>query len=385
LEERDIAAQGTSERPYRQFMPGEPAPWFRQRCTGNPSFTFDTIGGRYIVLCFFRSAAGEDGRSALDFVAAHRGLFDDERISFFGVSMDPEDESSGRLQASLPGIRHFWDFDGAIGRLYGALPQALHDEPHRPRWVVVNPGLQVFAVLPFQPDGKDREVLARLLPKLRPVTHYGGVEMHAPIIILPDVLEQSLCKRLVGLYDDAGGQPSGFMRDVDGKTVAHHDRGHKVRSDYVIEDEGLRRLLQRRVTQKVVPVIRKVHCFEVTRMERYIVGCYDCGSGGHFAPHRDNTTKGTAHRRFALSVNLNDDFEGGELCFPEYGPRVYKVPAGSAIVFAGALLHTVTPVRSGRRYAFLPFLYDDAAAAIRKENMAYFPAKGGEDPTQSPA
>jgi hypothetical protein len=29
------------------------------------------------------------------------------------------------------------------------------------------------------------------------------------------------------------------------------------------------------------------------------------------------------------------------------------------------------PVRKGRRYVFLPFLYDDAAAAIREQNNAY--------------
>ncbi|WP_419964690.1 2OG-Fe(II) oxygenase [Pelomonas cellulosilytica] len=91
----------------------------------------------------------------------------------------------------------------------------------------------------------------------------------------------------------------------------------------------------------------------------------DSENSGHFRAHRDNTTRGTAHRRFALSVNLNNDFDGGELCFPEYAPRTYKMPAGSAIVFSGSLLHSVSPVRRGRRYAFLPFLYDDAAAARR--------------------
>ncbi len=76
-------------------------------------------------------------------------------------------------------------------------------------------------------------------------------------------------------------------------------------------------------------------------MERYLVGCYDAAEGGHFSPHRDNTTPGTAHRRFAISINLNDDFEGGEVSFPEYGPR---------------------------GFAFLPFVYDNAAAAIREAN-----------------
>ena len=43
-------------------------------------------------------------------------------------------------------------------------------------------------------------------------------------------------------------------------------------------------------------------------------------------------------------------------------------PAGGAVVFSCSLLHEVSPMVRGKRYAFLPFLYDDAAAAIREAN-----------------
>jgi len=105
-------------------------------------------------------------------------------------------------------------------------------------------------------------------------------------------------------------------------------------------------------------------------MERYIISCYAAEDGGHFRAHRDNTTAGTAHRRFAVSINLNSEFEGGEVSFPEYGPRGFKPPPGGAVVFSCSLLHAVSRVTSGRRYAFLPFLYDDAAAKIREANAA---------------
>lgn len=365
--------------PYKKFSLGEAAPWFRQRCTSNPSYSFDTVAGRYIVLCFFGSAGDEVGQAALNLVQTHRAMFDDERISFFGVSFDPLDEASGRVKESMPGIRHFWDFDGNVGRLYGALPLN-EEQPQSARrmWVVLDPALHVMAVLPMLPDGQDRQMLVNFLSRLPPVSHHGGIEMHAPIIILPRVFEPALCKRLIEAYETHGGKESGFMREVDGKTVGIYDNRHKRRADHEIEDETLRLVLQRTVKQKVMPMIRKVHCFEATRMERYIVGCYDSSNSGHFRPHRDNTTKGTAHRSFALSVNLNDDFEGGELSFPEYGPRSYKVPAGSAIVFSGALLHAVSPVRTGRRYAFLPFLYDEAAAALREKNSGHLASGGGQ-------
>jgi predicted 2-oxoglutarate/Fe(II)-dependent dioxygenase YbiX len=110
-------------------------------------------------------------------------------------------------------------------------------------------------------------------------------------------------------------------------------------------------------------------------MERYIVACYSAEDRGHFRAHRDNTTKGTAHRRFAVTINLNDEFEGGELSFPEYGPRSFKPPAGGAVVFSCSLLHAASEVTGGTRYAFLPFLYDEAAAKIREQNNRFL----GED------
>jgi predicted 2-oxoglutarate/Fe(II)-dependent dioxygenase YbiX len=144
-----------------------------------------------------------------------------------------------------------------------------------------------------------------------------------------------------------------------------------VERTYIIEDQGLIKQTQARILRRVVPEILKVHQFKATRMERYIVSCYSAEDGGHFRAHRDNTTKETAHRRFAVSINLNEEFEGGELGFPEYGPRAFKPPPGGAVVFSCSLLHAVSRVTRGRRFAFLPFLYDDAAAKIREANNQF--------------
>lgn len=163
------------------------------------------------------------------------------------------------------------------------------------------------------------------------------------------------------------------------------DPGFKRRKDFNIADQELIAALQTRFLRRVVPEIAKVHQFRVTRMERYIVSCYAAEDGGHFAAHRDNTTKGTAHRRFAVSVNLNDDFDGGEVSFPEYGPRSFKAPPGGAVVFSCSLLHKVSKVSRGRRYAFLPFLYDDAAARIREENARFVGKDGSTYRSGTPA
>jgi predicted 2-oxoglutarate/Fe(II)-dependent dioxygenase YbiX len=201
--------------------------------------------------------------------------------------------------------------------------------------------------------------------------------MPAPVLVLPNVFERAFCDELIALYEAKGGAESGFMRDVDGRTVAVHDHGHKRRRDYVIEDAAVIEATRQRVRRRIVPEILKAHQFAVTRMERYLVACYAAEDEAHFRAHRDNTTKGTAHRRFAVSIGLNDDYDGGELAFPEFGPRPYRIPPGCALVFSCSLLHAVSTVTRGRRYAFLPFLYDDAAARIREANSGYLDDERG--------
>ena len=162
------------------------------------------------------------------------------------------------------------------------------------------------------------------------------------------------------------------MREINGKTVRLVDYGHKRRSDYNIEGKRIREMTMQKIRQRLVPEIYRCFQYKVTRMERYIVACYDADSGGYFRPHRDNTTKGTAHRRFAVTINLNaEDYQGGNLRFPEFGSHSYRPPTGGALVFSCSLLHEATPVLSGRRFAFLPFLYDDEAAIIRQQNNQF--------------
>lgn len=359
---------------HAQLYPGDPAPWFTQASTTNPHYAFDTVAGRYIVLCFFGSAGFPGSDAALKAVAANRQLFDDKHASFFGVSIDPQDREQGRVRESIPGLRHFWDFDRTVSRLYGALPREESADSNgqiRLFWLILDPTLRVIAHIPFMPDGSDQVRVFEELRKLPPPAIFAGFEVPPPILILPRVFEPDFCQHLIDLYEAQGGQESGFMNEVDGKTLRVTDHSHKRRKDYVIEDDALKVSLQNRIIRRVIPEISKIFAFKATRMERYIVGCYTAEDGGHFRPHRDNSTKGTAHRRFAVSINLNAAFEGGEVSFPEYGPRSFKAAPGSAIIFPCALLHAVSKVTKGQRYAFLPFLYDDAAAKLREANSQF--------------
>ena len=64
----------------------------------------------------------------------------------------------------------------------------------------------------------------------------------------------------------------------------------------------------------------------------------------------------------SLLLNDPDEYEGGELRFAEYGPELYRPAAGDAVIFSCSLLHEVLPVRQGRRFVLLCFLFGDEEA-----------------------
>jgi predicted 2-oxoglutarate/Fe(II)-dependent dioxygenase YbiX len=103
-------------------------------------------------------------------------------------------------------------------------------------------------------------------------------------------------------------------------------------------------------------------------MEMPRIGCYDSAVRGEFRRHRDNTTPYTAHRKFALSVNLNDGYNGGAIGFPEYGRMAYRPPVGGGVVFSCSLLHEALPVTTGKRFGLFTF-FTDAEGGKREDEM----------------
>ncbi len=333
-------------------------------------FAFHTAAGRYVVLCLFGSAADPLAAEVLSRLLTQRDRFDDKHIMFFGVSIDPEDETTKRVADMRPGMRYLWDSDRAISALYGALAD---DGSYSPITYVLDPQLRVLLALPMvQPADEHVTTLRGLLDKLRPLAPPHRARPQAPVLMVPRVFEPGLCRALIEHYESRGGHDSGFMRDRDGKTVVVVDHRHKRRRDCDIVDEPLVRACNVRVHTRLAPELRKAFQFNATRMERYIVSCYDAAESGHFNPHRDNTTLGTAHRRFAVSLFLNTgDYEGGWLRFPEYGNALYGAPVGGAVVFSCSLLHEATPVTEGKRYMFLPFMHDETAQRVREGNARF--------------
>jgi len=346
---------------------GEPAPWFVVRADCTTAFHFHTVAGRYVVLSFLDSTARADSRAVLEAFLAATPTFDGERAALLLVTTDSEDEPLGARTATLPAVRLLFDFEREVSKLYGVVS----DETGAQERVtyVLDARLRVLARVPFG-DAAETHV-ARVLAFLAQLAQPSPLEVHAPFLVVPRLFEPELCRELVRFHAVQGGEASGFMRDQNGRTELVHDTKHKVRRDASIPEGELRASLVRRIRERLVPEIERAYQFTVTRVERHLVACYDAESGAHFRRHRDNTTLATAHRRFAVTVNLNaGEYDGGELCFPEFGARTYVPPSGAALVFSCSMLHEVKKVTRGARFAYLPFLYDEAAAVIRRANEA---------------
>ena len=345
------------------LQPGEPAPWFRGATPSHPEFTFDSVAGRYILLAFLPKTDGER-LITLRALAAHRAMFDDARISAFGVVRDAQTAAGAQ---DMRGLRWVLDLEGAISAQFAAAGE----EP--PAWMVLDPTLRVMHAWELAAT----EAVFPWLQALPAPAEHAGVAAPAPILIAPRIFEPELCRRLVELHASAAGAFTGVMRDR-GDVTHYVMDALKSRRDVVIDDPALQTEIRERLQMRLFPLIARTFALDVTRIERYLVSCYDADDGGVFHAHRDNTTFGTAHRRFAASINLNDDYTGGDLRFPEFGAQAYRPPVGGACVFSCGLLHEATRVTAGRRYAFLPFFYDEAGAEVLAAYRARVGQAGGE-------
>lgn len=335
------------------LLPGDPLPTFNVPGVRNPRYALDTAAGRYLMIALVRPERAE---AAMALLAGRRAALNDLHASAFIVIVGEDPEREGRRDA-LPGLRHLFDADGTVAQLYGAMDREL--------WVLSDPQLHILAI----GDGERAAFMIDRLTALPPPPSHGGFEPLAPVLMTPRIFEPPFCDALIAAYRRQGGAPSGIMRQIGDKTHLVMNDAFKKRSDVLIADEPLRKAVVDRLTRRLVPQIKKVFNFNATRIERYLVASYNAETGGYFRPHRDNTTVATQHRRFAVSINLNDDYEGGDLRFPEFGQRTWRPPPGGACVFSCSILHEATAVTRGERFAFLPFMHDEAAEVIRVENQ----------------
>jgi predicted 2-oxoglutarate/Fe(II)-dependent dioxygenase YbiX/peroxiredoxin len=341
---------------------GDPVPWFSAPLVTGGAFDLHVSAGRWVVLSFLGSPANPRALAELAELMRDSSSFSEDHIIVGCVFNAPPDDIESLAAVGSNKLFFLADYDGAVSRQYGALEM--------PRTIVLDPMLRAIAEIAWDIPQGHAETVRDVLRSLPPVDESAGVPMIAPALMVPRVFSFELCDFLVQFYEQQGGMESGFQFDVSGKTATVSDYRLKRRSDVPVAAPEVRDLVRGQIVHRVIPEIERYFQFKATRMDRYIIACYDSEVGGHFSRHRDNVNAGAQHRRFALSINLNSNFEGGDLVFPEFGRKTYRPPEGGALLFSCGALHQVTPVTSGRRYAFLAFLYGEEDARRREANNA---------------
>lgn len=331
---------------------GERVPEFmRPDADGVARFLYDQADGRPLLLAVCRSAEPAD----LALLAAVAALPGDQAR----IALVPQAPAALALSpvARLAGVVVLAD-DGQVGAwLRGARG---HDH--------------VLTLLGLDANQRvveriDLDAVADIAPALTAITALlnrppwrapGVITSGAPVLLIPRVLEDSMCDDLIALFERDGGERSEVFELKGGVQHWRVDPEYKLRRDYQRFDAGWNLSFAGVIRDRVLPEIDKCFAFRPTRFEAFKLSRYDAGEGGYHRPHRDNVTADVEHRRFAMSINLNSgDYEGGQLRFPEYGPGLYLPPKGGAAVFSCSMLHEATPVTRGRRYVFLTFFDDE--------------------------
>lgn len=327
---------------------GERAPDFALPMGGDerPTRFYGLVGGAPSVLVF---AGGDILTARALAVALERDLPPEHMV--FLVGRDP-----GEL-----GARSFLDPEAGVHTAYGIQDAAAAVV------LVLDRNVRVAAVRQAESSQDTATLAAEVAGIAADLDAAAGSDAaantpafaarHAPVLLVPDAVDDEMCDRLIAAWHDADPVATGVETMADGRHVEALDDLRKRRRDHVVTDPELLRALTSHVGRRVIPEVMKAFAFSARQFEGFKLGCYTADDAGFFAAHRDNLSQTTAHRQFALSINLNDDYEGGELCFPEYGPQRYRPERGEALVFSGTHLHEVRPVTRGRRFVLLSFLF----------------------------
>jgi hypothetical protein len=174
----------------------------------------------------------------------------------------------------------------------------------------------------------------------------------APVLVLPRVFEPDFCSQVIRLWQKGDHQDSGVSSRYGNVGVLELKRTE----DYLVVEPMMQKAISDRLAWRIGPELIKVFAFDREfSFDAHVVLSYSAEGNHFFGAHRDNGAPTTADRAFAVSLNLNDDYEGGELVFPEYAGVKVSPPAGAAAVFSCSLLHRALPVTRGRRFVLTTF------------------------------
>ena len=349
-------------RPRRPLEAGDIAPRFSwpDGEGGSVDPHGDRLAGKPMLIVFCPDLASEETTRLL---TAFREV--QARLKALGTHLYAVTRASAATNqafAATLGLRFalLSDPAGEGFRAYGLGNAAGAPEPQAPATFLLGRNQHLLLVA----RGEEASPAARSLERLEILAAQDRsqeMEPHPPVLIVPEVFGRADCQHLMSIFALQGNvwvDPGhGDKSMADDYKMRVYDYGRQDRIDHFVMTAKNRQFIGSRLQSRLFPEIRKAFQYRITRYEPYRIACYEGERGGEMLGHRDDSQPMVAHRRFAVSVNLNtEEFEGGALRFPEFGGQRYRPATGAAIVFSCSLLHEALPVTSGRRFVVLGFL-----------------------------
>lgn len=356
-----------SIRPYvRPLWAGALAPGFETRDEQGRRLGLadDHLSGQYLLLAFLSEPFGDGAAEMLRALTEHEAQLRAANATAIAISASSDAAHNNRLKRAT-GFP--WpvacDPSGGLFASYG-----LHKGSDRAnRLVMLTPFRQIRVWFDLAEEDPDKGIGATLRTIMELMENAAAAveetrwsPPHAPVLIVPNVLSPEECGKLVESVET--DTPFMVRRPQPGEitgnyTIPVYEYDRQDRVDLIIKDQNTLAFLDERIFGRVTPMIKKAFAFDVTRREDLHIARYVGKREGYEIGHRDNTSPAGAHRRFALSMSLNEDYEGGGVAFKEFSPKGYRVPAGTAMVFSSSLLHEVEETTSGVRYNLISHLF----------------------------
>jgi hypothetical protein len=189
-------------------------------------------------------------------------------------------------------------------------------------------------------SASDVPQLSILLPRYEDLPYRGAPP---PVILVPNVISEELAQRLI----------ANLKENVETSHQTHTDYKSRI---HVHPNKELELAHDDKLGKSLLPEIAKVFYSDISHRETYKTCCYSADDLGCFGKHRD-TIAPHVHRRYAMTLVLNDDFESGGISFPEYSDEVIEVPKTWAVVSPGSLFHQINTIGVGRRYVVISFFF----------------------------
>jgi hypothetical protein len=171
------------------------------------------------------------------------------------------------------------------------------------------------------------------------------------IVEIPDFVSKDVAKKMVDYFkkEDRWGETA-----FNGSRGAPTQPGSTKPSDFGLSDD-----IFDVVNSKLEDAIRKVYGKDVIPTSIHAQK-WEVGSSAN--PHSDNSdfdgnpTEGFDNLKYVGILYLNNDYEGGDLFFPEHEISIHP-NAGSMYLFSGGVenIHGVTEITSGTRYSVVSF------------------------------